>query len=317
MFKTFPYGGGSIGLLYIIDHKKYKKHLETGFYKYGFRIFMPEFKSKILNNITKEEHVIGDVAGINLKPIDYKNPDKVDKLISSILKIKDEKHNLIYMEEINLMDYEIISAIEKGTSLKFPKGLDISLYNLPIILKEIFDKNNMEGIKKEVLIICQYKEMVYNIVNFISHMFKFISVIGIPENEKEEVYEAILKDTGISIFQPKNIDRNIRNYDIIINLSNELLVKVINIKRKSIVIDFSITKPFKSMDNPMVITDISLDITDSSIRDNDLIEDEISSRLYEGIFKNEHRTFCRLYSKNNLYNVEELANRQFQIKGEF
>src|SRR5699024_1305609 len=114
--------------------------------------------------------------------------------------------------------------IQFETSMEIPKGLDIKLYNIPLILKEISRIQKKDIGKEEVLIISSDRDNIIKTIDSISNVFNFISLIGLDKDEEDELCSEILKTRGLSIFQPKNLEKNLNRYNIIINLEEEFYI---------------------------------------------------------------------------------------------
>src|SRR5699024_4321328 len=165
----------------------------------------PLFRPKEIDIIDKSFIEKIHIVGINLRAIDYKDPYTLNKFISNILMFKGEDNKSIYMEEVNSMDLQAIERIQFETSMEIPKGLDIKLYNIPLILKEIFRIEKKDIGKEEVLIISSDRDNIIKTIDSISNVFKFISLIGLDKEEEDELCSEILTTRGLSIFQPKNL----------------------------------------------------------------------------------------------------------------
>lgn len=282
-----------------------------------FKIFIPTFKTRILDSISMDHEAIGYIAGINLKSIDYKDEEMLKRYILNILKIKDKNYKEIFIEELEYFNVEIKEEIEKTISMKFPTGKKIKLYNLPIIIEDMARKANKDLLKEEVLIISDNRKEAVELICLLGNIFNFISLLGIVEEEKEEVYREILDSTGISIFQPINIENSLNQYGIIINLSDNLFFDPKEITRKAIVFDFSRYKPFSVLDNNSIIYDINIKVEGLAIGEGLVVRENISSSLYEGLFGKSLRRYCQVVTKyNNLY-IDEYINQIIKIKGEF
>src|SRR5699024_3270699 len=153
-----------------------------------------------------------------------KDSYSLNKFISNILMFKGEDNKFIYIEEVNSMDIQAIERIQFETSMEIPKGLDIKLYNIPLILKEIFRIQKKYIGKEKVLMISSDRDNIIKTIDYISNVFNFISLIGLDKEEEDELCSEILKTRGLSIFQPKNLEKNLNRYNIIINLEEEFYI---------------------------------------------------------------------------------------------
>lgn len=278
---------------------------------------VPKFRPKILDYIVIDGKKIGYIAGINLKPIDYEDEDTMRKYIESISKLKEEDCENIFSEEMEYLDEGIKKTIEMETSLSFSNGKNIRLYNLPMIIEDLGKRLNRDFRRAELLLISQNREEILDVIYSISHIFNFISLIGIGKEEGEEVYSTILDDIGISIFQPINLESTLKNYDIIVNLEDKVIFDIKGIGRNTLVFDFSILKPFKILKKNVVIDDIKMYVQSLGTMNGFPIEQKISSSLYEGLFGEFKERYCQISTRNDDYSIEEYIEQIIRIKGGF
>jgi len=298
-------GGVYKSVLYILDHKKYKNFLKKGLYKYVFPIHTPLFRPKEIDIIDKSFIEKIHIVGINLRAIDYKDSYSLNKFISNILMFKGEDNKFIYIEEVNSMDIQAIERIQFETSMEIPKGLDIKLYNIPLILKEISRIQKKDIGKEEVLIISSDRDNIIKTIDSISNVFNFISLIGLDKDEEDELCSEILKTRGLSIFQPKNLEKNLNRYNIIINLEEEFYIDKNQISQQAIIFDFSLKRIFNSLQNSLVINDINIDISELLKWENEFINSLVPSSLYEGLVDNNEGRFNQIYIKDSFYKVRK------------
>lgn len=306
-------------MIYIISHNRYKEFIKSGLYKYIPDFLLPKYWPRAIDNITKGEKIIGRVLGINLKPIDLSDGLCFDEYINSILNLKSDDDNLIYIEGIEDVDINIIKEIESRTSMTIPTGEKNWLYNLPILLKGLLQQLNENSFGDEVLIVCGDKEKTMQLIRTLPEDLRFISMIGNNEDVLEEIYETILDETGISLFQPSNIEHTIKDYNVIINLSDEAIWDFKSIRRKAIIFDLSNTKSLSKIveeyKNNIIINSISISIKDTDILKNYWLGEQVSPRVYELLMADEFKKFYRIQWKSHNYSIEELINSEIKIKG--
>lgn len=273
--------------------------MKSGTYKYVPEFLLPSLKPKILEEIYCGEEIIGQIVGINLKELDFNNEKNLEEYILGILKIKSNDTNKLYIEDCHDLSNEIIKKVEEKTSMKIPTGKWIRRNNLPVVINEYFNSFGEDILEQELLLISNNKEETIETIRILSKHFKFITLIGALEEEKEEIYMKILDLTGLSIFQPNSIEKRIKSYDVIINLAEETDIKVYGIKRKTLVIDFSNNKPLKSMENTRIsdtiIEDLCFRTLDLGIRESGWLKDKISSDLFEGLNIKDNHKFYQIF----------------------
>lgn len=287
--------------------------MKEGVYKYVPELFIGDFRGKVLGEIRIEGDVIGKFVGINTRKIDFKDEKNLDKYIYNILKLK-ETWDLIYMEDFNLYLYE---NIESRLNLRFPKGRNIRLYNVVMVLNETL-KYKKDIYEKEVLIICEENDLAYEIIKLVSYVFRFISLVGIDKDNLEDLHDRIFEDIGISIFQPEDIKKTLKNTGIIINFSEkideDLMAELRMPNKDTIIIDFSIKKPLLEFEDMDIITDLLFDMGENITCENPFIDKEISSIEYESLFKNRIERFNKVCINESVFLNYNQSNKT-KLKG--
>lgn len=306
-------------MIYLVNHNRYKEFFKTGFFKYMPDFLLPKYKARVLDNILKGEEVIGHILGINLKEVDLSIENNLDEYINNILSLKSEDDTLLYIEGLEDINVDILKEIETRTSMTIPTGESIWLYNVPIVMNQLLKGLNEDSFEEEVLIICGQLEKSLDLIRTLSKDLRFISIIGNDGVILEQIYETILEDTGISLFQPVNIVNSIKNYSIIINLSEDVFTNLKNIRRKATIFDCSISKHLtdlvNSSKNNIIIDSISINISDTDILTGRWIENEVSPKLYELLMADEPKEFYRILWKKQYYFLKDFINREIKIKG--
>lgn len=312
-------GGDSI--LYIVGYEKYKAYMKTGIYKYVPEFLMPTFKPRIIDNISIGEKVIGQIVGINLKKIDFSNEKVIDEYISGIIKVKSKSYedNLLYIEEKDNMDIDVLRAIEDATAMKIPTGKALRKRNLSALITEYFNKLGEDVYNQELLLICDNKEESIYIIRNLSRLIKYITLIGPGEDCKEEIYMDILDSTGLSIFQPDSIEKRIKSYNIIINLSEKTDIKIDVVKRKALIIDFSDTKPLKNMKNnrisDIIIEDICFRTDSLGINPNAFLNKKICSGILEGFGWEKEEKIYQIYAGKEHFFIKDYIKSHVKTIG--
>lgn len=236
----------------------------------------------------------------------------MEQYISNIKEVLDDEYNYIYIEES--LPVNIKRTIADNLSIRLSDGYDVRLYNIPYIIEALKSKWKSDTIKKEILILSNNKDEAIGVIDSISNEFSFISVLGLNDSDGEDVYEKVLDDTGISVYFPKENNISLKKYGFIINTLDYVLINLKGIKNKAIIIDFSKTKPFSSV-NRYVIEDVSIDISEIGLIDNPWIGKEVSSDLFNCFSNRDYKSFSRIYKNDDLFTVEDFLNQGLKIKG--
>lgn len=274
----------------------------------------PLFKPKVLGNITKGNREVGRAVGINTKPLRNLDDREYIRFVEAINKIKTEADNTIYIENFEIYSLEFFSLIEERTELKFCTGDNIRTQNIPLILSEITKELSHELRSADTLIICNSRDRIIEIIKGLSDFINFFTVIGVETSIKDEVYDYVYECIGISIFQPNNIGKIIKNYSTIINTMDEIRFDIGNIRNQSVIIDFSFKKPFKpitiSKKNCIYIEDINFKVHAC----NEWIKEYIQPELHEGLME-EETEFSQIYTNNDYFYLKDYILSKVKIKG--
>ncbi|WP_262429399.1 hypothetical protein [Paratissierella segnis] len=297
-----------------MDYEKYKSWFKTQGLKYLPDFLFPKFKPKILDYIKKDKENLGRIIGINLKPINFLDESQLSMFIEGILKLKSCDDTMFYIEGMEHIPKFILIEIGKRTGLNFKFGDNTRIFNIPQIIIKAYDILEEDYNSKETLVICKDKERLLELMQMLSDHFKFLSVFGLDEVGKNELYEAILEATGISIFQPVQIDRLIKNYNIIINFNDEIDFNISNIRSDALIIDFSEKKPFNLVDKKgIIIEDINFELN----IENEFIEKFVSPPFLESLCEDWDKVFTRIKVKDSFYSIEEIIGLKVKLKGKF
>ncbi len=306
-----------IGLLYIVDSGRYLKHYKKGFMKYIPEFILPKIKPNVIDDIMRGNDIVGKIAGINLKPIDFNDKHEFREYLNVLIKFKeDESYDRLFIEGCKDLDKEIIFNIEEFTNMKISDGEYIKITNLSKVMKEICNllKDNLE--EKEILIICDNKERMKKIIKGISRNVRFITAIGCEE-DNEEIYEYILDETGLSLFYPSNIERILGNYSIIINLIDNLEINFSKVRRNCIIFDFVDGIYLDNKKSFFPIKDFAFNLNDLGINENRWIRGEVLSSLAESLICNNIEAVTYLYSQGKHYTIKDYVNSFIRVKGKF
>lgn len=271
-----------------------------------------KYKAKKIGQILRSDYLVGHICGVNLQGLNYEDQEEMEDYISSIKDIIDDEYNYLYIEES--LPLNIKRAIADSLSIDLCEGRDIRLYNISYIIKALKSQWKDDIIKKEILIVTSDKDEVLEIIYSICDEFSFISVLGLNNEDGEDVYEKVLDDLGISLYYPNRVNISLKRYGIIINLEDNALINLKEVKNKAIVMDFSEIKPFSKV-NRYVIEDISIDISDLGLDDNPWIGKEIGSDLFKSLSEGSYKRFNRIYKNDELLTIVDFLNQGLKIKG--
>lgn len=298
-----------IGLLYIINDKKYLKHHKQGLLKHVPEFLLPKIKPSIIDDIIKDKDIIGKIVGINMKPIEFNDEKELERYIIGIRNIKTEDCTKLYIEDHESIPDEILEYIEDALGMDIPTGISIKLNHIPLVVKKIYSLLEEDLGQKEVLILSDDKEVLRNTIKGISKDFKLITAIGYDNKYENEIYEYILEETGLSLFYSSNINKILGNYSVIINLINDFNLDFSKIKRNCLIFDFS--KGFIIKDN--TIEDFIFELKD--MNEVKWIENKVASNLYECLKTDDKEEIPYLQCGNDYYTVGEYINRFIKLRG--
>lgn len=239
----------------------------------------------------------------------------LDSIIRRINRIKEEDTRHLIIEKLDLFSEEDIRLIEDKTNLPIKDGQNIKSYFTPFVLKSLYKNLNQDLRKKEVLIFCGEKDLTEEFIFNLSQDIKFITLVGQDLEIVETIRENILQATGLSIFHSKKIDRILKNYHIIINLSNNPLIDLNKIRRESLIFDFSRNKALKDLNHKFIIEDIIFH--KQNIKEDKYLKDGLPSALYESFNKKEVKDLKGLLINDKVYNYQELITNKIRQKGRF
>lgn len=308
-----------IGLLYIINHKRYLEHYKKGFIKHIPEFFLPKIKSKIIDDIIQEDNIIGRIAGVNIKPIEFNNEKELEEYIIGIRDVRTENCTSLYIEEYKDITDKAINYIENSLNMKIYKGDSTRIIQIPIVIKEIYKLLGENLQEKEVLVLCKDKEISKKIIKEISKDIRFITCIGCNKEDEEEIYEHILEETGLSLFYSSNIGKILENYSIIINLMDDFNLNTSRIKRNCIIFDYSNRYSLKNKESKLNISnrieDFVFNLKSIGIKETKWIDNKAHSDLYESLNQSDNQKISYLYSGNDYYTVENYVNTFIKVRG--
>lgn len=275
---------------------------------------LPSYRPKVIDMIIKDNNIIGKVVGNNVKQVNLLDTKELNSYIEGILKIKSEEDTNLYIEDFNKFPVDILDILQERTGLIISSGNNIRMLNIPYIIKEVFRCLGRDHNSTDTLIISHSKDKLVETIKLLSDTINFFTVIGIDVSLKEQVYNEVLDCTGISIFQPNNIDKIIKNYGIIINYNDEIELEKKDIRNQSVIIDFSKSKPLKSLETTkkdiIYIEDINFKFENNS----DFMSNHISPNLLESFGEDGEKGFSQINTNNDFYFIGDFIKSHIKIK---
>lgn len=290
------------------------KHYKKGFRNYIPEIFLPKFKPVIIDEIEMDDNIIGKIAGINLKPIDINKESVFYEYIKAINKIRTEEYSRLFIEGVDNYNKEILVNLQEALNIKIMDGENTKISNLSFVIDNIYRFLKESSNEKEVLILCDNKEVTKKIIKTISKSVRFITISGCDKNSNEEIYEFILEEIGLSLFYPYDIQRILENYNIIINFLDNLALDFSKVKRNCIIFDFSKNRVI-SNNRITAIEDFGFYIKDIGIKDSKWINNKISTTLYEFLMGCMNHKSKYVFVKNQYYSIKDYVNLYLKVKG--
>lgn len=273
---------------------------------------IPKYKPQILDEIYLNEKKIGVVLGINLKAMDFNKEEEINSFIMNIQKINKERISTIYIEGCDKFSKDIIDKIESTLDVKFASGNKIRTHNFKNFLKGLPSLLNNELSRNDLLILSSDKNKLIDIIKSLPQGLNCIANLGIKE---DNLYEDILNETGVSIYEPYKIDKAIKNFHIIINYSEEVLFDISKIKSRAIILDFSKGKPLepvRKLNKNIIYID---DFIYHSKLNSKWIDSSIDSRLYETIYPDRVERFHQIYADGSSWFLEEYMAIKIKKRG--
>lgn len=261
-----------------------------------------------------EGNVIGRVAGVNLKELDFSNEEDCDLFINGIESVKEEGDLNIYIENLESLPEEVLKEVENRTNLKFCSGDDIRIGNLPILIREIYGSLARDINSTDTLIICDDKCIILEIIELLKDTINFFTIYGISDDKKEYFYDEVFINTGISIFQPKSIQRIIKNYGTIINFSDEIDLDKFDFSNHSVIIDFSDYKPLKIFQNRKLDIFYIEDINLKSNINSNWIGEFVNPDVFATI-DGRDSVLKQIYTKDSYYFIDDYIGKIKVRKG--
>ena len=280
-----------------------------------YRLY-PRIKPRIIDDIVKDNDIIGKVAGVNLKPIRFDYEKELKEYIIGIKKLNLEGFTKLYLEEWRGLPKETISYMESEIGLKIDPDEYAKIPYIPLVIESIFNILDEDLENKEILVMSKEKEISKRIIKELSKITKFITFWGCNMEDSEEIYEYILEETGLSLFNSSNIDKILGKYSIIVNDIDDFKLEPSKIKKNTIIINFNrkdqeYNKNFKLYG----IGNFGFDLNDLGFSNNKWLESKLDIELYNFINEDNLGEVKYLYVESNWYSLREYTNLFIKLKG--
>jgi len=266
--------------------------------------------------VTRDKNYI-KIAGLDLRPMDFNREKDLNSFIEGIREVKGHDCTKLYIDNQRELKVELLQSIGLNTGLQVFTGENTREKYLPIIIEKIFKLQNdrLEG--KEILIVCEDKEKIKNLIKLLSRKYGLISIVGCREEDREDIYQYALEEIGLSLFFPLTIDEIIGNYSIIINymdLEGETFSKK---KRNCVVFDFGTGHNPKSERKPSYIRDLAFILEKTQIGKDNWIGKTINSSAYDALSLGNYYGKILLFTGKDYYSAKEYLNTYIKVKGSF
>lgn len=277
--------------------------------------FIPKIKPRVIHYIKENEIEDVVIAGINIKPIDFNNKGDLNKFLEGIKGVLTEEVTGIYIEGQERLNISVLRYIEENINVKVFYGEDIKIKYLPFVMKKIYEvlKDNLE--EKEVLILDDNIDRIKKTIKLISKYVAYITVMGLKEQEQNELYNYVLEETGISLFYPNNIERIAGNYSITINFIDNVDYLFSKLKKPSLVFDFSCGEHERLKNRPPLIKDFYFIL--DTLKEKLIINPQISSSLFEALYLTQYDGDILLYVEGEFYTIRSYIDNFLKIRGRF
>ena len=283
-----------------------------------YRLY-PKIKARVIDDIIRDDNIIGKVAGINMKPISYSCEKELEEYIIAIKKLELEDFTGLYLEESEKLSKEAISYMEDRIGLKITPNEDVKIIQIPLIIQNIYSVLNESLDSKEVLVISKDKETSKKIIREVAKISKFITTLGCNKEDSEEIYEYVLEETGLSLFNSSNIDKILGKYSIIINDADDFNIESSKIKKNAIIIDFNKKNYLDHEKNKKSklyrVKNLGFDLKDFGISSNKWLDSKVDIELYDLINKGIAGKVKYLYVENDWYSIKEYVDSFIKLKG--
>lgn len=296
------------------------EHIRKGIFKYIPMKWIRKIRPKMITDFTNnKKETIGKGIGI-FTPNSNKlsKEELIEGILKGVEKFKSSKSRNIVLYNLDILELKDFQYIEKKTGLRILNGKQTMVEFLPMVLKELSTFLERKLIDEEILIISDNSFLTYDLIKDLSNRFKFLTIVGNDGYWIEDISKKIYDTTGLSIFYTRDINRILKNYSIIINLNEDVLIDIYKLKSTTIVFDLSIKKLLarrvnSSNKNILVIEDFLFSceelLLERKIFD---LGKEVPSYKYEVFQDNNIENFRKVVVNIEEYTLRDLAYKKIK-----
>ncbi|SCG84203.1 hypothetical protein DW1_2643 [Proteiniborus sp. DW1] len=283
-----------------------------------FLAFHKRIKPRIVCNFVKEKGITcGSAAGIFVTYKNLSKSDYISQLINSINTIKTENTKSLITEKIHTLSQEDIKDIEDNCGLKVLNGRSEIVDHIPYLLREMCRLRKRQLNEKEIIIISDNTVLTKKLTVNMARYLRFLTIMSRDMTFVEKLEKEVLSETGLSLQTMGKLDRTVQNFDIIINMTSDVSLDTYNIKRGAIIIDISIGRVLKKVNNNrkdlIIITDL-LFANNGILKSNPEVfsfDNKIPSYIYEGIKTQDNINPVAIRVNNKDYSIKELVDTYY------
>lgn len=305
--------------LYILNQEIYTRYLKRGMYKYIPKIWLKKMKPKEVGDFTNEKgDILGRGIGIFLENIEMTKEEYINGVINVAKFFKSDQTKKILYDDIYIFDSQDRCYIKEQTGLEIADGVDVFIYFLPYVLKELLHLCDEKLSNSEILIISDSSNLPYKLIERLSKEIRFLTILGDKKDNVQKSIDKIYNDTGLSIFYSQNVDRILMNYNIIINFKDNIPVNIKKLRSKTIVFDLSTEKVFSeeinNINKNVITIEDFLFNWEYLIRQKEFFHTEnlIPSHKYEVFNRYDIKDFEKVLVRNQKYTLEELVQNKIR-----
>lgn len=296
------------------------EHIRKGIFKYIPMKWIRKIRPKMITNFTNnKKEIIGKGIGIFTPNANKLSKEElIEGILKGVEKFKSSKSRNIVLYNLDILELKDFQYIEKKTGLRILNGKQTMVEFLPMVLKELSTFLERKLIDEEILIISDNSFLTYDLIKDLSNRFKFLTIVGNDGYWIEDISKKIYDTTGLSIFYTRDINRILKNYSIIINLNEDVLIDIYKLKSTTIVFDLSIKKLLarrinSSNKNILVIEDFLFSCEELLLeRKNFDLGKEVPSYKYEIFQDNNIENFRKVVVNIEEYTLRDLAYKKIK-----
>lgn len=288
-------------------------------YKYIPKIWLKKMKPKEVVDFTNEKgDILGRGIGIFLENIEMTKEEYINGVINVAKFFKSDQTKKILYDDIYIFDSQDRCYIKEQTGLEIADGVDVFIYFLPYVLKELLHLCDEKLSNSEILIISDSSNLPYKLIERLSKEIRFLTILGDKKDNVQKSIDKIYNDTGLSIFYSQNVDRILMNYNIIINFKDNIPVNIKKLRSKTIVFDLSTEKVFSeeinNINKNVITIEDFLFNWEYLIRQKEFFHTEnlIPSHKYEVFNRYDIKDFEKVLVRNQKYTLEELVQNKIR-----